>query len=96
MIYALLLRFIWQSAIIVHGLGHTVAIVVCDRDLSFFNLTNILEHQTIASVLKSLLPCHQIFIPILSPSASSASSAPYLKAGTSQHLRLKSSWWDNI
>ena len=88
MIYALLLRFIWQSAIIVHGLGHTVAIVICDRDLSFFNLTNILEHQTIANISKSLLPCHQIFIPILSPHLP-ISISPYLSKGKPTYTRLK-------
>ena len=91
-IYSLLLRFIWQSAIIVHGLGHTVAIAISDHQLSFFNLTNILEHQTIATILKSLLPCHQIFIPILSPSASPASPVslePYLNTGNPEGMRLK-------
>lgn len=33
-ICSLLLRFIWQSAIIVHGLGHTVVIAISDRELS--------------------------------------------------------------
>ena len=63
-----------------------------NRDLSFFNLTNILEHQTIAKRLKisTTLPSN-IHSHSFSPSASSASSAPYLSKGrpTSQHLRLK-------
>ena len=61
------IRLIWQSAIIVHGLGHTIAIAISDRELSAINLTNILEHQAVADILKSLLPFHHIFIPIVSP-----------------------------
>ena len=87
-IYSLLLRFIWQSAIIVHGLGHTTTIAISDRQLSFFNFTNILEHQTIATILKSLLPCQQIFIPKPSPYLP-ISPSPYLPKGKLTSIRLK-------
>ena len=64
--YSVAIRLIWQSAIIVHGLGHTIAIAALDKELTVLNLTNILEHQNIADILKSLLPFHHIFIPVLS------------------------------
>ena len=66
-VYSLILRFIWNSAIIIHGLGHTIAIALADRELSVINSTNILEHQPINRILKSLLPFNRIFIPIFSP-----------------------------
>ena len=67
LICSVILRFIWNSAIIVHGLGHTTAIAFADRELSVFSFTNILEHQNIFAIFKSLLPCHQIYIPALQP-----------------------------
>ena len=80
-----LIRLIWNSAIIVHGLGHTIAISLLDKELSFFNLTNILEHQSISTVFKSLLPFHQIYFPLVSKS----STPHYLPVGKPQHLKLK-------
>ena len=82
------IKLIWQSAIIVHGLGHTIAIAASDRELSAINLTNILEHQSIADILRSLLPCHRIFIPVLSFSSPIIPS-PYLKPGKPHHLKIK-------
>ena len=67
LVYSLILRFIWNSAIIIHGLGHTIAITTVDWQLSGLNLTNILEHRSIKTILKSLLPFNHIFIPILTP-----------------------------
>jgi len=93
------IRLIWQSAIVVHGLGHTIAIAASDRELSAINLTNILEHQSIADILSSLLPCHHIFIPVFSPSplglkvgnlpTGVVSSSPYLKPGKPHHIKVK-------
>ena len=93
------IRLVWQSAIIVHGLGHTIALAIADRELSAINLTNILEHQSIIYILKSLFPCHHIFIPILSPGATSlkegnlrrrvVSPYPYLRSGKPEHLKIK-------
>jgi hypothetical protein len=93
------IRLIWQSAIVVHGLGHTIAIAASDRELSAINLTNILEHQSIADILSSLLPCHHIFIPVFSPNplglkvgnlpTGVVSSSPYLKPGKPYHLKVK-------
>ena len=74
LIYSVAIRLIWQSAIVVHGLGHTIAIALADKELSAINLTNILEHQSLADTLTSLLPCHRLFIPLLS---SSQSNTPF-------------------
>ncbi|MBE9046001.1 hypothetical protein IQ255_16590 [Pleurocapsales cyanobacterium LEGE 10410] len=84
LIYAVAIRLIWQSVIIVHGLGHTIAIAASDRELSAINLINILEHQSIADILSSLLPCHPIFIPAISPRPQ-----PYLKLGKPHHIKTK-------
>ena len=90
LIYSLILRLIWQSAIIVHGLGHTMALAWAERKLSILNLTNILEHQSIVTILKSLLPYHHIFIPILTPATLVHSdSCPFLPVGNREYIRLK-------
>ena len=82
LIYAMSIRLLWQSAIIVHGLGHTIAIALADRELSAINPICILEHQSIPRILRSLLPFHRIFIPTLSPS-------PYLKPGKPHRIKAK-------
>ena len=79
--YSIIFRFIWNSAIIVHGLGHTIAIAIADRELSALNLTNIIEHQNISSILKSLIPFLSIFIPVFSPRPQSTSSILYVPNG---------------
>ena len=60
---ALALRIIWNSALVIHGLGHSVAIAAIDRQLSTINISNILEHRSSKTILKSLLPFQAIFIP---------------------------------
>ena len=82
LVYSIILRFIWNSAIIVHGLGHTMAIAASDRELSAINLINILEHQSLVSIFRSLIPFQQILIPLLS-------SSPYLTPGKPKYIRLK-------
>lgn len=86
LIYSFILRLIWNSAIIVHGLGHTIAIALADRQL-FVNLTNILEHRSIATIFRSLLPFQPIFIPLLS-SYLPVSPSPHLVINN-QHIRIK-------
>ena len=63
LIVTISLRLIWNSAIIVHGLGHSLAIAVIDRQISALQIDNILEHRSIKTVFKSLLPFSPIFIP---------------------------------
>jgi len=60
---AMAIRLIWNGAILIHGLGHVSAIATVDRQLSALSMTNILEHRSIGTILKSLLPFSPIFIP---------------------------------
>ena len=64
-VMAIALRLIWNSAILVHGLGHTLAIAAIDRQVSVIQVNNILEHRKVKNVLKSLLPFNNIFVPSL-------------------------------
>ena len=94
-IYSVALRFAWNSAIMIHGLGHTMAIALADRDLSAINSTNILEGRSIADICKSLLPFNYIFTPILSvviPISPIREQAlcPYIRVSNSQQIRIKS------
>ena len=63
LIIIVILRLIWNSAILIHGLGHAMAIAIVDRQLDALRASNILEHRSIQTVLKSLLPFAPIFIP---------------------------------
>lgn len=63
LILSILLRLVWNSAILIHGLGHTTAIAIVDQQLSIFSFANILEHRKIEDIFKSLLPFNPIFIP---------------------------------
>lgn len=60
---AALLRLVWNGAILTHGLGHAVAIAILDRKPNTCNLVNILEHRSLAKILRSLLPFQSIFVP---------------------------------
>ena len=90
LIYSVVIRLIWQSAIITHGLGHTIAIALADKELSAINLTNILEHQSISLILKSLLPFQQIFVPFFPSSLSILSyNPPWQASGKPRHIKVK-------
>lgn len=91
LIYSLILRFTWQSATLVHGFGHSIAIAVSDRELSAIELNNILEHQSIRAIIRSLLPFQPIFIPRVLTIGGEASSATilYLNPGKLNHIRFK-------
>jgi hypothetical protein len=65
LLLAMLLRLVWNSSILIHGLGHVLAIASVDRQLSVLSISNILEQRSIATTLKSLLPFNPIFIPLL-------------------------------
>ncbi|MDJ0634651.1 MAG: hypothetical protein QNJ34_15795 [Xenococcaceae cyanobacterium MO_188.B29] len=65
LLLSILFRLVWNSAIVVHGLGHTIAITIADKRLSALNTTNIFEHRKIQDIFKSLLPFQPIFIPFL-------------------------------
>ena len=59
---AVWLRLIWNSAILIHGLGHAVAISAIDR-ASNCQIEDLLENRTIREILGSLVPGSPIFIP---------------------------------
>ena len=60
---AILLRLSWNSTILIHGLGHAIAITICDQKPSAFSINNILEQRSIGTTLRSLLPFSPIFLP---------------------------------
>lgn len=62
---SVLLRFAWNLAILLHGFGHVFLSAIVDRDLAFINISNILEHRNISELLRSLIPAHPIFIPLV-------------------------------
>ena len=63
LVIVVILRLIWNSAILIHGLGHSLAIATVDRQPRALQMRNIWENRTVKAVLKSLLPFHGIFIP---------------------------------
>ncbi len=77
--YSFLLRLAWNSAILIHGWGHSMAIAAVERQLSVLNLTNILEHRSLKSTLKSLLPFHPLFIPSNNPQLWIAAGNPMVE-----------------
>ena len=82
----IVLRAIWNTAILIHGLGHTITIAFIDRKISTLKISNILEHRSCKSILSSLIPFNSIFM------FSSDSNFPlWLDAGnkTAGAIRLK-------
>jgi hypothetical protein len=59
-----LLRGIWNSAVLIHGLGHVCLIAILDRDPQFFHIANILENRSLSTILQSLIPFNPIFLPL--------------------------------
>ena len=45
LVITIALRIIWNSAIVIHGLGHALAIAAIDRQLVALKISNILEHR---------------------------------------------------
>ncbi len=62
---SILLRFAWNLAILIHGFGHVFLSAIVDRELAFINIPNILEHRNVSDLLRSLIPAHPIFIPLV-------------------------------
>lgn len=83
-----LLRVLWNSAILIHGLGHACSIALFDRDPSFIKSANILENRTLSSILKSLIPFSPIFLPFIYNT-----SYPWVAVGntTPGFIRIKAS-----
>ena len=61
--FAIALRLIWNGAIVIHGLGHTIAIAAVDRQFDAFRMSSILEQRSGKSIFQSILPFQTIFIP---------------------------------
>jgi hypothetical protein len=83
---AFLLRAVWMSAILIHGLGHVCMIAILDRDSSFFKTENILEHRTPLSLLKALIPFSVSLLPFIHNR-----TYPWVAVGiaTPLHIRIK-------
>ena len=82
--YSVLLRLVWNSSILIHGLGHTLAIAIVDKQLSALSITNILEHRSLAVTLKSLLPFNTLFIPLFNNQ-----SVLWVAAGKTSSWRIR-------
>ncbi|MGA1409258.1 MAG: hypothetical protein ACO37W_05905 [Prochlorotrichaceae cyanobacterium] len=56
-------RVLWNSATLIHGLGHCLIKAWVDQDTSSLALTGILENRSLSTVARSCLPFQQIFLP---------------------------------
>lgn len=65
LVNAVLLRFIWNSSILIHGFGHVLLTATVDKKFSFIRLSNLLENRNLFDTLKSLIPFSPIFIPFI-------------------------------
>jgi hypothetical protein len=87
LVSAALLRLVWNSAILIHGLGHVLVIAAVDKQPSFIKFANLLENRSPVDILNSLIPFKPVFIPCLDSEIS-----PWITAGsnTPQAIRIKS------
>jgi hypothetical protein len=81
---AFLLRAIWNSSILIHGLGHVVLTAIFDQDPSFIQDANIREHRSPVSILKSLI----LFGPVFSPFIANT-DYPWLAVGQATPWRIR-------
>lgn len=80
---SILLRLVWNCAIAIHGLGHTIFIAIVDGQLNALNLNNFLENRTFVEIWRSLLPFGSIFIP------GCDRVCPWIAAGNPTSWRIK-------
>ncbi len=80
---SVLLRFAWNLAILIHGLGHVLLTAIVDRDPTFINTSNILEHRNVSGLLRSLIPVHTIFIPL------SQDEVPWVTVGKTTPIAVR-------
>jgi hypothetical protein len=66
---SVLLRFSWNLAILIHGLGHVLLTAIVDRDLTVINTSNLLEHRNVSDLLRSLISFNSIFLPLIQDDA---------------------------
>ena len=62
---AVLLRFIWNGSILIHGFGHVFLTATIDKELSFIKISNLLENRNLFDILRSLIPFSPVFIPFI-------------------------------
>lgn len=65
LVNAVLLRFVWNSSLLIHGFGHVLLTATADKQLSFIKISNILENRSLSDTLKSLIPFSPVFIPFI-------------------------------
>jgi hypothetical protein len=63
LLLSIMLRLVWNGAIIIHGLGHMLALAALDGQPDALAVSNLLENRSLEATLKSLLPGSEIFIP---------------------------------
>ncbi|GAA6615658.1 hypothetical protein [Scytonema sp. NUACC26] len=74
------LRLIFNSASIIHGLGHVLITVIVDKNINFINFTNILENRSVDDIFKSLIPFNPLF---------ERGVCPWLTAGNTDNSRIR-------
>jgi hypothetical protein len=63
LVVAILVRSVWNIALVIHGLGHAIVASILDRDPTFLQLSNVLEQRSIGDFWRSFMPCMPTFIP---------------------------------
>lgn len=79
-------RIIWNSALVIHGLGHVCMTALLDQDLRFIKSKNVLENRSFAELLESCIPGNPIFLPWIA-----SGIQPWVSIGTEnpQTIRFK-------
>lgn len=63
LIVVFLIRLIWNTAILIHGFGHSIVRTLVDRKLDALHFSAILEQRHPIAIIQSLLPFSPIFVP---------------------------------
>lgn len=84
LVKTVLLRAVWNTSILIHGLGHVTIAAIVDRQPNFINLVNILEHRTISEIFRSLVPGSPILIPFFPDR-----NYPWVTAGNAEPWRIR-------
>lgn len=83
---AVILRFIWNSSILIHGFEHVFLTAAIDQKLSFIKTCNLVENRNLFDILRSFIPFSLIFIPLIN-----SGFYPWVAAGnaTTWTIRVK-------
>lgn len=84
LVKTVLLRAVWNTSILIHGLGHVTIAAIVDRQPNFINLVNILEHRTVSEIVRSLVPGSPILIPFFPDR-----NYPWVTAGNAEPWRIR-------